>query len=967
MSAKLSRQLAAVAMPLQHQVDRIDEELAFAAQLCGMHPAKAAIWRPLIARARQQMEHALAEGHLEAIPAAVAAAEETLEPLATVAKSYTIHCVGHAHIDMNWMWSWPETVAVSVDTLSTVLRLMEEYPAFTFSQSQASIYAILERYQPDMLLRIGERIKEGRWEVTASHWVEGDKNLASGESLCRHLLYTRAYVQRLFGLGPEEVPIDWAPDTFGHPATMPTYLVRGGVKYAYLHRPGIHTPAKHGAFWWEGPDGSRILTRNDMEQGYNGQFRPDMLAGFLLPKFEAFVALTGGHDHLFVYGVGDHGGGPTRRDIHYIMELATWPIFPAVTFSTACAFFRKLEQDGPRVPVIRGELNTEFTGCYTSQSLIKKANRFAENRLVDAELAAVVARMTTGQPYAKADFEEAWRDTLFSQFHDILPGSCVHDTRTYAHGLFQKTMATTSQVELRALRGVASRVDTAVTGSDDHLIRPPAKVTSALGAGVGFKSADGALTASEQTAGQGPRPFVLFNPTAFDREEIVEATVWDSALHGDPPLKNRVFSVCQPGGAVITPQRISEGHYNGHFYLTLAFPAKVAGLGYARYIIQEAEAEVPDPLARQTGLVHHCAYMPVERSREGLENEILRMEVDPVSGGIATLVDKRAGRMVIAPTAPAVLEYAVERPHPATAWCIDQTGPVKIPELTTVRRGLTGPYKASIEVDLRIQESTFTVTYELHAGDPKLYVHIKGAWFQRGTRESGVPQLRLAVPLALDKALGRYEIPFGAIDRTLNDGDEVPALQWAQVTGLSKGEVAGCLLLNDSKHGHSLTGSTLRMTLIRSSYEPDLLPEIGQHETHVALLPFEGDLPVSEAIHAGSAFNHAIRVIGTDVHSGQLPAAGQFIRVTPASVVTMAVKQAEDGEGVVVRLLNPTEKSVVAKIHLDTSLFGPVKSAIEVDLMERPLPRSGVTVSAAGVRAPIAARGMATILVKVNL
>jgi alpha-mannosidase len=108
----------------------------------------------------------------------VAQAEETLAPIARVAKRYTIHCVGHGHIDMNWMWSWPETVAVTNDTFATVLRLMEEYPTFTFTQSQASVYAILERFNPEMLDQVRRRVKEGRWEVAASHWVENDKNMA---------------------------------------------------------------------------------------------------------------------------------------------------------------------------------------------------------------------------------------------------------------------------------------------------------------------------------------------------------------------------------------------------------------------------------------------------------------------------------------------------------------------------------------------------------------------------------------------------------------------------------------------------------------------------------------------------------------------------------------------------------------------------------------------------------------------
>lgn len=961
-TTNLKTLFADASAPVQHFIERIEAELDLAERLCELHPTAAGGWRPLIKQARQKMTDALAGGRLDAIPAAVATAEEVLSPIAQVAKSYTVHCVGHGHIDMNWMWSWPETVAVTVDTFATVLRLMDEYADFKFSQSQAVTYNIVERHRPDLLKRIAQRVKEGRWEVTASHWVEGDKNMASGESLCRHLLYTRAYLRQRFGLRPEDVPIDWSPDTFGHAATVPTYLARGGVKYLYLHRPGVHTASKPGAFWWEGPDGSRVLVRNDVELGYNGKITPDLITHFI-----KFVKLTGGRDFMFVYGVGDHGGGPTRRDILRARDMNTWPVFPSIQFSTARAFYERLEQQASQVPVLRGELNTEFTGCYTTETLIKKANRFAENRLVDAELASVFAWGAAGQRYPADAFVEAWRDTLFSQFHDILPGSGVHDTRTYTHGLFQKTMATTSQAELAALRRLASLVDTSQAGADKLPALPASKIASGLGAGVGIRSADGELTLSDQSAGHGPRPFVLFNPTARDRAAVVEAIVWDNAPAGSAPLKSRAFAVRQPDGTLLAPQLVQSGGYWGHDFVTLAFPAKVAGLGYSQYAVTEATADDPVLGARQIGWVHHCSYAVVERSVEGIENDLVRVELDSATGGIRSLVDKRSGLALInAPPGAATLEYAVEQPHGMSAWCVDHTGPVELPSVTALRRALTGPYKASIEVNLRIHESTVTVTYELRAGDPKLYVHVKAVWFQRGTRETGVPTLRLAFPLALTGAQGRYEIPFGAVDRTLNRGEEVPALQWAAVTGQSGDQTAGCLLLNDCKYGHALNGSTLRLTLIRSSYEPDILPEIGQHEVHTALQPFSGELPVAEAINIGQEFNHAIRVIGTDVHPGRLPATGQFVTVAPAAVVLSAIKKSEAGNAVIVRVFNPTDKKTTARIKLDVTQLGEVQAVHEVDLLERPVSVSTARAVRNTVSLAVPAHGLATVLVKIK-
>lgn len=929
-TVSLNRLMQTSAQHAAHLVERIEAELAFAEGLCGLHQEKAPGWQPLIERARERVAAALGDRKLDGIAAAVEEAEAILAPIGQAAKAYTVHIAGHAHIDMNWMWSWPETVAVTVDTFGTVLKLLDEYPRFRFSQSQASVYRIIEQHRPDMLERIAARVTDGHWEVTASHWVEGDKNMAGGESLCRHLLYTRQYLQGLFGLKPEDVPIDWSPDTFGHAATVPTYLVRGGVKYLYLHRPGVQTPAKPDAFWWEGPDGARVLVRNDMKYGYNGVITPRIAQNLL-----GFVKFTGGTDYLFVCGVGDHGGGPTRRDLLRGLDMQDWPIFPKVEFSTVRAFYERLEKE--QLPVITGELNCEFTGCYTTQTLIKKANRFAESRLADAEAASALAWATGGLPYPAGDFCQGWRDTLFSHFHDILPGSGVHDTRTYTHGLFQQTMAVTSAAETQALRAIAARVDTTIFGPPSPDDGPVSHLHSGLGAGTGFHAQDGGFWASEQSAGYGPRPFVVFNPTAHRRSEVIEVTIWDNAPGHQVTLKNRAFSVRCPDGTVIPAQVVSGGGYWGHDFAVLAFPVEVEGLGYALYTVLEDRATPPagKGAVGQIGTRHHCGYAPAERAREGLENELVRLELDTVTGGIKRLSDRRSGAVIVENPDVSGLEYAVERPHGMSAWSIDNTGPTEYPRMTALRRTLDGPYKAAIEVDLAIHESNFTLTYEVRAGDPRLYVGIKGVWFQRGTPQTGVPALSFALPLNLRDAAARYEIPFGAIDRAWNEGEEVPALCWAQVTGTADGQAAGCLLANDSKYGHSLDGSTLRLTLIRGSYDPDILPEIGQHEIHLALMPFAGELPVAQAIHAGQDINHALRPVGTDVHPGTLPAAARFIRVT-GDVCLSAVKKAEDGNALIVRVFNPNANPVAAGIVLDPAL-GNVTCATLVDLLERPL------------------------------
>jgi alpha-mannosidase len=947
---------------VQDAAERIQAELGFAEALCELHPQRAPTWRALMTAAARTVAAAAGASRAD-LEAAVAQAEKTLAPLAKVAKTYTIYCVGHAHIDMNWMWSWPETVAATNDSFSTVLRLLEEFPTFHFSQSQASVYAIIEEHHPEMLQRIAQRVREGRWEVTASHWVENDKNIVSGEALCRHLLYTRRYMQTLFGLGPEDVPIDWSPDTFGHAHTIPTYLVRGGVKYLYLHRPGTNGVPRPRAFRWQAPDGSRVLTKNDMEIAYNGIIAPPMIHSFL-----NFVRETGLPFGLFVFGVGDHGGGPTRRDLLRGLEMDRWPVFPHLTFSTARTFFERLDAEGDKLPVLDCELNSEFTGCYTTQTLIKRANRFAEKRLVDAETAATVAWATSGRAYPASRFEEGWRDTLFSHFHDILPGSGVHDTRTYTHGLYQKTMAMTGMEETQALRFLAAQVDTRSAGPLPEQDLPASRLPTAMGSGVGFGSVDGGISHAEQSAGYGNRPFLIFNSTGHERAEVIEATVWDNASGWRRnELPSIPFSVRAADGTVVPAQTVETGSYWGHDFIRLAFPAQLPAYGYGLYTVREQAGPAIPPGAWQLGRGHHCNYAFYERSPEGLENALVRLELDPTTGGIRKLVLKDGNLALIAPeTAVPTLEYAVERPHPMTSWTVDHTRPVEAPEVLGIQRRLRGPHKASIDVLLRTHESEFTLTYELRADDPRLYLHLTGTWFQRGTPQTGIPSLRLALPFNLANPRATYEIPFGAIGRELENGEEVPALRWASVVGESAGQAAGCLLLNDCKHGHALNGSTLRLTLIRSSYDPDPLPEIGKHEVHLALLPFAGELPVAAAIRQGIAFDHGLRVVGTDIHPGALPAAAELLSGAPATTILSTLKKAETEEALLLRFFDPTGRATTARATLNAAVLGKVLDAVEVDLLERPLQASSAKVKGNTVSVSLPARGIASVRVRLK-
>jgi len=936
----------------QFENDRIAAELEVARKLRALNPARAKEWDPLIAKAEAAVKGPAAGANLYELRKAVREAEEILAPLGGPAKELTVHLVGHAHIDMNWLWGWPETVATTIDTFTTVTKLMEDYPAFKFSQSQASVYRIVEEFDPRLLGRITELVRTGRWEVTASHWVECDKNMSGGESLCRHLLYARKYLQGLFGISPDDLVVDWSPDTFGHAATVPTYLARGGVKYLYLHRPGFLGPARPNAFWWKGPDGSKVLTYNDMKLGYNGVITPRL--GILSLEF---LEVSGSRDMIFVYGVGDHGGGPTRRDIERGIDLGSWPIFPTIHFSTARAFFDKLAAQAGKLATLDCELNTEFAGCYTSQSLIKKANRFAENRLGDAEAAAAFAWGAGCLDYPRDSFTGAWRDTLFSHFHDILPGSGIHDTRTRAHGMYQQTIATTTMAETLALRALSAKADTGSAEKKEAPPEPPVPGTmdGALGFGAGWYVRDGKLSVAELSNDGPVKPFVIWNPTDRDREDIVEAMVWLDPNPGDVS-----WTVRGPDGHKVPAQKIRSGNEWWRYeYVVLAFPVKVPAFGYAVYTVTIGDqAKEAGEAARLIAPQHPTAYCTVERPVIGLENSLVRVVLDPETACIAEINDKRTGLNLLEGT-PAGPLFAVERPHGMTAWTVGHTGPWERLKARSLSGKEGGPYRASVEAELEHGESRFTVTYRLLQNDPTLYVDMEGTWLERGTPEKGVPVLKFSIPLSLSKTSASYEIPFGAIDRPYAGNEEVPALQWACVSGkTAKGSDASLVLANDCKHGHALDDNTLNISLIRSSYDPDPLPEIGRHEMKLSLTPCAGKPPVTEATRLARRLNHPLRPIGTGVHGGSLGKQGSMVSVAGEGVAISGIKKAEEGDAIIVRLYETAGRDTEATIKLNEAALGVPREAHEADMMERKAPGAAVRVEGGAVRVMVPARGI---------
>ncbi len=800
-------------------------------------------------------------------------AEEMMESLSKDAKSFKMICVAHAHIDMNWMWRWDETVSITLDTFRTMLNLMDEYPEFTFSQSQASVYRIAERYNPEMLEEIKKRIKEKRWEVTASTWVETDKNMPSGESLARHILYTKKTLSELLELDPDSLSLDFEPDTFGHSRNVPEILSKGGVKY-YYHCRGYDG---YNIYRWKAPSGKSIIVYRE-PHWYLGGIEPDL--ALYVPEF---CTKHGIDTMLKVYGVGDHGGGPTRRDIERILDMSKWPVFPQIRFGSYNEFFKILEAAADNLPIVDHELNFVFSGCYSSQARIKEGNAVSESKLVESEAFASVASLLGEFNYRGEEFKKAWTGVLFNQFHDILPGSGKMDTREHAMGLYQEAYATADTEESLALHHIASRINT-----DDIAVDEDYHSTVSEGAGVGgigFGIENFQLPIAERGRGL-VRIFHLFNPSPKARKEIVELTVWD----WEGSIER--IEITDENGRAIPHQTLTSENvaYWGHSFIKVLIEADIPALGYTTYILKERK---PEDIKVHLPIDHRVHRV----DSYTLENQHVKVAFDATTAEITSFVDKTTGIELVPKDRPAgIFRFIKEDDNKGmTSWIIG-----RYMDIENINKNVRYQWvnndpsllRQSLCYETSFGQSNLKVTVSLDNNSSSLSFNLECDFRELGSKGMGVPQLNFCMPFSYDCSTYKYGIPSGAIERQEVDMD-VPANNWAAAIPTDSRNKA-LTIIAPTKYGFRGYDNSIALTLIRGSFDPDPYPEVGLHVFSFSVGLFSNNLN-SEFIEADYSAKHPIRVLSARPSSGDLPKSASFVSLEEGTFVIQAIKMPESG------------------------------------------------------------------------
>lgn len=769
-------------------------------------------------------------------------------------KNKTLYMIGNAHIDPVWLWQWQEGFHEVKATFRSALDRLAEYPDFVFVSSSAAFYEWVEKSDPAMFEEIKARIAEGRWKVVGGWWIQPDCNIPAGESFVRQALYGQRYFREKFGVS---AVTGYNVDSFGHNGMLPQLLRKAGLRYYVFLRPMPHEKGLPGRlFWWEADDGSRVLAFRIMFEyctwGKDLENHIRRCAEELKPPFDA---------GLCFYGVGNHGGGPTQENIQSLQRLNHDPDFPTLKFSNPDTFFETvLTQDWP-IPVVHDELQHHAVGCYAAHSGIKRWNRVAENRLIAAEKFAAIAARVTGQPYPTTELAHAWKGVLFNQFHDIMAGTSLEIAYDDARNLHGEALAIADRTLNYAVQALAWQID------------------------IPFE--------------QGAKPLVVFNPHAWHSRTPVEFQARELPAH---------YTLLDDQGRAVPVQEVQSWATAGG-QKRLSFTADLPPLGYRTYRIVPSSA----PAVGES---------PLHATGTTLENRRFRLILDATTGCIASLYDKQHGIEVFQSQAarPVVIH------DPSDTWSHnvfrfqDVIGQFEAESVGLVE---IGPVKAVLRVTSRYGQSKLVQDFTLYGDLDRIDVQVTVDWREQQK------MLKLRFPVNQIFMRATYEIPYGHIERE-NTGDEEPGQSWLDLSGTvhTTGTTYGLSLLNDSKYSFDVDVRDIGLTVLRSpvyAHHIPAEPEPGQQYSYIdqgiqhftySLLPHTGSWETASTVQRAAELNQPPVALLTTFHRGPLPLSAAYAEADPPHVVISVVKQAEDGDDLILRCYETAKIAAEAAIRL---------------------------------------------------
>jgi len=776
------------------------------------------------------------------------------------ASQYRFHMIGNAHIDAPWLWPWSEAMSVALSTFRSALDRMTEYPDFTFTASSAQFYEWVAETDPAMLEEIRKRVEEGRWDLVGGWWVEPDVNIPNGESLVRQGLYSQRMFQQLFG---RIAQVGYNPDSFGHPGTLPQILKLQGMHAYVFMRPQAHEkklPAD--LFWWEGADGSRVLTyRIPFSYGIDDRMQEEV-SHFITELKEPTKEL------MVFYGAGDHGGGPAKENIQAILDMQKMPGAPTFTFSTPDRYFsevRAVREPPLQLPVVADDLQHHSVGCYTAVSEVKKNNRTAEAALTTGEKLAALGSVVAGFDYPKADFTAAWKRVLFIQFHDSMAGTALpehYDVAREAHG---RAIDLAGQAMNKAAERIAFQIPTQDPNSEY---------------------------------------LVVFNPHAWNAMLNVEYDVgWGIEYNkGAQPT-----SVLEDENGHSIPHQWIQATTVVDDRMRVAFQAPVPAFGYRQFRLRSSR-----PAAPLVSAVH-----ATERQ---LENEHLRVTF--ADDGSLTMLDKDTGAQVFKSGAGGARAIVLD--DPSDTWSHDVRSYTK--ELGVFRNARfrvleNGPLRATIRVRTNYGASSLQTDWLLYSGARTLEALVALDWHEhRKILKFSFP-VDVRDPQPTYEIAYGYKVRQANGDE--DPGQRWIDLSGRRAAGEYGLAVINDAKYGYSVQGNDMRISITRGAVFAQHRPRQLEPngeylwqDQGMQTFRMLLVPHTGAWQDAGVVRMAEEFTAPIPIIYQGIHAGNRPLSASFLSVDAPNVVVSVVKKSEDGDDLIVRCYETAGRPVTANLDL---------------------------------------------------
>ncbi len=851
------------------------------------------------------LEESLAQIAWESLPENVLGFERSLSNLRNSIQAiipnleqYKISLLGHAHLDLAWLWPVAETWEAAQRTFESVLNLQQDFPNLIFCHSSPALYDWIEKNRPDLFIEIQNKVKQGVWEITAGLWVEPELNIINGESLVRQVLYGQRYCLEKFG---ELSKTAWLPDTFGFCWQLPQIFKQGGIDYFITQKLRWNDTTKfpYGLFWWEGLDQTKILSF--MTALIGERIDPVKMAKYAVE----WKQQTGFNQSFWLPGVGDHGGGPTRDMLEMEKRWQQSDIFPQCQFQKVTDYLNDiLKTNNSELPVWSDELYLEFhRGCYTTHADQKRFNRHCETLLYQAELFASLATISTNRPYPKAELETAWKITLFNQFHDILPGSSIHQVYEDANQDWKNVIEICNKIIEESLDAIATTLTSNSIIPDSPVENSPKNTI------VIFNS----LNWSRSEVVRVPLPDLETAWQITDTTGEQQSIQYSRDASGKPQLLFVAKNVPAVGYRVFNLGRVEAGT------LDKSWKSIYMGASIPHYDIS---------LTQNSEIVNSHQ---LESEKIEFENEFLRVKIDPETGNLIELFDIKNQKQILEPNREHELQFFQDQGQYWDGWNIDpnyQQYPLPAPELKSIDWIEQGSIEWRLRVVKIFNQSEFQQDYILQADCPILKIETTVNWQERHIL------VKAAFPLTISSEIASYEIPCGVIERPTNPQTdqekakwEVPAIHWADISQSDY----GVSILNDCKYGYDAKPNQLRLTVLRSSTWPDEQADLGIHQFSYGIYPHVGNWKQGKTVHRGYELNCPLqtRIYSPLQLSSEQAGINSFLDLQSENLILMALKQSEDHpESWIIRCYECEGKEAI--LNLESSLGLTIENSVNL-------------------------------------